>query len=223
MKKATTITPDFIYKKGQVSADDRVKELERRDVLIRDEPAATATVAPSSSLLQERSFEDPNQKWIVVNFAGRNQRPKKDRPALRILGAFDSEEETRHYIATATPLLRCNMWMLPTQRWMLICKTMDRQQDAKYTQAKIETLKSLYLQDKTKRNSEFAANRENQQQGSVNQSLHKQKQLAQEKHGKNKTSSRIKALREKAQEMKSKKVTEVREEVPSVNTCYQHH
>jgi len=211
------------YTRGKVSVNEQIAELERRDALISRKTKQLEVeekksgegvdiieyavshsshekgVADASASVEKRhqfsTFEDTSQKWVVVNFAHRNQRPKKDRPALRFLGAFETSVEADKYIEQATPLLTgCNMWKLPLQGWMIVCKTMARQQDAMYTSSKIEMLKQLYMADKSKRNAEFSKNKEEKKQGEINESLEKQSKLAKEKH-KKKVSSRLRALR----------------------------
>ncbi len=216
--------PTAGYTGDVVDANARMAELERRDTLAaaaRHQSDAVAAAAGSDrgdGFAEKRQFEDPTQKVVVVNIAHRNQRPKKDRPALRLLGVFDSDRDADEYIREAAPLLvGCNMWKLPMMRWMILCKNTDRQQDGLYTMSKIETLKVLYQEDKAKREADFAHNRAARKQGDVNQSLEKQKAAQREKHNK-KSSSRLKALRQKARTAQQKQGIHADAELNEVTT-----
>jgi len=183
------------YKKGAVSASEKVAELERRDRLIRDKEADPGPLGIAGG-----SFADPQQHIVVFNIAGRGQRPIKDRPAVRILGVFETDPEALRYISKAGPLMKgCTLWKTALREWILISKTTARQQDGLYTSSKIEALKKLYFEDKKKRDAEFQKNRETKKQGTLNQSLEKQKELAKENRDKRrkKRSTRLQALKEK--------------------------
>lgn len=197
--------PDVPANLKPVDANARMEELERRVGLaetIKETKGDPFGDDRQPILSQFGTFEDSSQRFLVVNFAHRDQRPKKDRPALRILGAFESEAEADDYIRTAAPLLvGCNMWKLETMRWFMVCKNMMRQQDSSYTLSKIDVLKSLFLADKARRDKEFADMRAAKQQGKTDQSLEKQKQKGKEQRQK-KLSSRLKALQAKARETK---------------------
>jgi len=218
-KKAASLEQDQTAGFGKkVGANEHVEELERRDEVVCHEikdrtdrlkyasearpnaGAADAQPKPEENKYGFTSFDDPAQRYVVVNFAHRDQRPKKDRPGFRLLGAFQTPEEADAYIARAAPLLvGCNMWRMEIQKWMMICKTMARQQDGMYTSGKIELLKQLYSQDKAKRDADFAKNRENRQMGQTDLSMEKQKAAAHKRKNR-KVSSRIKALRAIAKE-----------------------
>lgn len=195
-KSTNGATCDFVPKEGKITATQKVEEIERRNEIVQQVKAGH-TQNPFSGVEDNdfSSFEDSTQNFVVVNFAHRGQRPKKDRPAFRLLGAFETAAEANEYIKTAAPQLTgCNMWRVDIQKWMLVCKTMERQQDVLYTNSKIELLKSMYLQDQARRDAEFAKNRENREMGTTDLSLAAQKKAA-EKRKTKKVSSRLKALR----------------------------
>jgi hypothetical protein len=199
------VTSDFVPQEGKITATQKIEEIERRNEVVQQVKASHgqnpfSTSVPGSGEDNDfSSFEDPTQNFVVVNVAHRGQRPKKDRPAFRLLGAFETAAEANEYIKMAAPQLTgCNMWRVPIQKWMLICKTMERQQDEMYTTSKIELLKSMYLQDQARRDAEFAKNRENREMGATDLSLEAQKKSAQKRKTK-KVSSRLKALRSRGQ------------------------
>ena len=214
------------YPGPKVNANQMVEELERRDALVREArekkgqgtassggqmcdpvdfakgrgaPGAAEQQAPATEIKHQfSSFDDVSQKWLVVNFAHRDQRPKKDRPSLRFLGVFENAQDADDYIKEAAPqLVGCNMWKVELGKWLIVCKNMARQQDPEYTTNKIEHMKQLYAFDKVRRDADFNKNKEEQKQGAKDLSVDTKRLEAAGKR-KKKLSSRLRALRAKA-------------------------
>jgi hypothetical protein len=188
-----TTTADFGRKQ---TANEIVEEIERRHEVVTSE---TKQVPPPTALSVNRlDFEDPDQQWVVVNIAHKGQRPIRERPALRMFGAFSTEQDAVAYSnMAASDLNGCNMWKMKMRQWFLLCKTQDRQVDGEYSRQKVEALKRIHLADRARRDAEFAKNRETRKQGETEQSLLKQAQkLAREKK-KSKVSTRLKLMLER--------------------------
>lgn len=144
-----------------------------------------------------------HQYWVVVNMAHRDQRPRKERPGLRILAVFGLKDEAdldQYTHSAAQSLYGCNIWKMPIRSWFLLSKNHARQTDSMYTSCKIETLRTLYREHKIRRDSEFQKNRESRTQGDTDHSIQSQVNKAQEKFKKRQerqrraVSSRVKAL-----------------------------
>lgn len=201
---------------AQMSLD----ELERRHDLTKliraeseqkgVEPQLTSSYSVSTSVTEPEeqhrfaSFLDPDQQWVVVNLAHRGQRPKKERPAIRILGFFAQREEAIDYIQQATSFLSgCNLWLFPVSKYITICQTMERQQHATYGPTKAELLLNKYMEDKKRRDAEFAANRTNKQQGKQGLSFDRLRKENRLKRESKRTSTRRSALKRKAELQKT--------------------
>jgi hypothetical protein len=204
MNQVKTATSD--YQKG-VSATEHVVELERRDAVVSSEVKnASGSTRNTEVQYDFGTFEDTNEQYVVVNLAHRRQRPEKEMPALRVLGVFSSLREAQDYIKTAAPLLLgCNLWCLEMRKWSLISKTMERQQDPKYSTRKIELLKKMNADDKKKRDADFAKNKEKKQMGAL-KTLEKPPKTV---------SSRSRALEEIQKKTLKKETSSGADDVPS--------
>ena len=87
-----------------------------------------------------------------------------------------------NYIHQASPLLNgITFWSSPYERWNLICKTLERQQDSKYVLDKIDLLKKLHQEDRERRNADFKNNKESKRGGDTQLSLDAQRLKKQKK------------------------------------------
>jgi hypothetical protein len=139
----------------------------------------------------------------IFNLAHRGQRPKKDMPAFRFLGLRGTREEIQSHVQNhVEPTMKdCAIHMAQARKWVLICKTFERQQDGHYVMEKLEKMLQIYLQDDERRKKEFETVVQNQERTKQGQSLYKKREKARKfgRHGK--INSRLKALHQHDQQV----------------------
>lgn len=123
-------------------------------------------------------FEDPNQQVYLINVAHTNQRPKKDKPAFRFLGFKQSLDDLRWHAnnIVAPKMTDCNIFVGEAAKWMLLCRSKERQLDTQYCHDKIAALKEIWLADEKSRNEDFSQNKKKQTKGAQGLSLYKKRQ-----------------------------------------------
>lgn len=138
-----------------------------------------------------REFKPSLYQFIIINIAHIKQKPRKEKPAVRFLGGFESHAEACSFIQQHTSQFTgCNMWIIPMRQWFCMCENQERQQDPKYSIKKIADLKHIYAEHKNMRNREFKTNMNDKKSGKTEQSIFNQVQAAKRKELKAKRDAR---------------------------------
>jgi len=92
-------------------------ESKRRQGVTR---TALNSTAPDSDMVKPSlQFNDPSQRYALVNLANRHLAPQSVSPALRVLGLFPSQEAALRYLSR-NPTTECNTYLVETCKWNLI-------------------------------------------------------------------------------------------------------
>lgn len=97
-------------------------EIKRRQNIVKTGLAATP--ADDDMVKTNLTFNDPSQRYALVNLANRDLRPKSVSPAFRVLGLFPSVEAATDFGRQLAPQIPgCNIYLVETCKWNLIPQT----------------------------------------------------------------------------------------------------
>lgn len=119
-------------------------ELRRRQGIVKtglsQTPADVDTVKPSLE------WNDRSQRYVLVNLANKEQRPKSVYPAFRVLGFFPTiETATEFGRQLASRIPECNIYLLESCKWNLISQSPRITPEENL--AKIESLLIAYYKE----------------------------------------------------------------------------
>ena len=119
-------------------------ELKRRQGVVKtglsQTPADVDTVKPS--LL----WNDPSQRFALINLANREQKPKSVFPAFRVLGFFPSVEVASEFGRLLAPQIReCNIFLVESCKWNLV--PLSAVKTPEESRAKVESLLIAYYKE----------------------------------------------------------------------------
>lgn len=151
---------------------------------------------------------DETQQFGLLNIAYKQQRPKKERPAFRFLGFKETKADIIHHAKTQVHPVdpHCALHLAEAGKVVLICTTLERQQDLKYISEKVQLLQDLHAQDTKRRDEEFQENIKNKSQGQTGTSINKQLENTKKKKGKGKGKNKIKNFNIRQRALKASRV-----------------
>lgn len=116
---------------------------------------------------------EAQQQVVLVNVAHVEQRPRAQRPAVRILGAFPTRDHAvqhaRQHLVHAMD--DANILDVGLNQTFLVCTSLDKQQHATYARDKWQRLEAWYAARAQKNADTFAHNVAHQTAGETGQSL----------------------------------------------------
>ncbi|MCH9715867.1 MAG: hypothetical protein K0U52_02120 [Gammaproteobacteria bacterium] len=128
-----------------------------------------ATETGGASTLEDggtcnRAFSDPSQKFVLVNVASTNQRPKSLKPAFRVMGFFGSQSDLEQHAAMVHQLdPSCTMRMWTSQEFYNISQ--DHDADPEQQMHKVNENLRLHQEQLNACTEEFVKHKEELTQG----------------------------------------------------------
>lgn len=164
-----------------------------------DMDAGGAASMSQYSDLPPLPFKSDDQQIFLVNLAHRQQQPRCQVPAFRVLGAFpDKNALMRHVKSVGIENFGgAALHVVEAHKKAVICSTLEKQQNNTYVMNKVEESTKIYTNMLDFHSKEFAENRQKKQQGKTG--LSQKEKVAQKTK-----SSRQLLLEEKFNEFKSK-------------------
>lgn len=86
-----------------------------------------STPLPADAVIPSLQFNDPSQKYALVNLANKDLVPKSVNPAVRVLGLFPSVEAACAFASNLAPTIPgCNIYVVETCKWNLIPRSQTK-------------------------------------------------------------------------------------------------
>lgn len=95
------------------------------------------------------------QKYILVAFAHRQQRPRSDLPSFIVLDFALSDEEVQEKLDAISEKHEYNIFSVRTHQLMVICESISKQQNEEYNKKILETRISQHIENQDHRNQRF--------------------------------------------------------------------
>jgi hypothetical protein len=147
------------------AAEAAAQETMRSDA---SKPTSSISARRSESVTLGGDMLRHDQRFVLLNLAGRQLNPKSRRPALRILGMFQSPEHARQHVARLQSLGACgdvDLHLVAAQRPFLIPMTREQMQNQEFVLAEIKARQAEYAEYRRSGKESLDKSVESHQQG----------------------------------------------------------
>lgn len=128
-------------------------------------------------------LQNDAHRFIFVHIAHQSHRPISIYPAIRILGAFSTEDEVKDWIKQYYGTDQsCSSWLTVSHQLLVLCESTSKQLNQKYFQDHMKTLLSFHENLQNKSQTDFDENVENRKIGKTGCSLYAKDNKLKQKH-----------------------------------------